>query len=133
MQKNDPASDLIPLVLATRMVHRQTRGSMPLGHMMERLNAVAYSLAATGPLYAMHGPRREPRRLSLEELALGVFRRGASELHFLDERPMLTRITVARDTVQKAIQLYAVAGRDALDVDSERKVAIPMPSPGETR
>jgi hypothetical protein len=112
MQKKDPTSDLIPLVLATRIVHRQTRGSVPLGHMRARLTPVEFSWAPTGPLSPMHGPRRDPRRLSVEELALGVFRRGASELHFLDERPMLTRITVARDTVQTAIQLYSV-GREA--------------------
>jgi hypothetical protein len=108
MQPENPGQDLIPLALAVRIVYLQMRGKGPAAHVLERLNAVAYSLAAAGAMYAIEGPYRLARRLSREELAAAVFRRGATEIHFLDERPVLTKIAVTRESVEKTIKVIAI-------------------------
>jgi hypothetical protein len=104
--------DLMPLTLAVRIVYLQSRDSRPAAHVTERLNAVAYSLAEVGALYAIEGRYRLARRLSREELAAGIFRHGATELHFLDDRPMLTNIAVSRESVQKTIKVIAIQRED---------------------
>jgi hypothetical protein len=104
----NPRQDLIPLALAVRIVYLQTRGKGPAAHVLERMNALAYRLAEIGAVYAVEGPYRLARPLSREELAAAVFRRGATELHFLDERPMLTSIAVTRESVKKTIKVIAI-------------------------
>lgn len=104
----NPRQDLIPLALAVRIVYLQTPNSRPAAHVMERLDAVAYSLAEVGAIYAIVGQYRLARRLSREELAAGIFRHGATELHFLDDRPMLTNLAVTRESVKKSIKVIAI-------------------------
>jgi hypothetical protein len=108
MEAEDPGQDFIPLALAVRIVYLQTRGVGPEAHVLERLNAVAYSLAEVGAVYAIEGPYRLARRLSREELASAVFRHGATEIHFLDDRPVLTNLAVTRESVEMAIKLIAI-------------------------
>jgi hypothetical protein len=109
MSSDNPQDDLIPLAIAVRILYAHFHGTeRPVAHVLERLNALAYSLADVGGTYAIEGEYRLARRLSREELASGVFRHGATELHFLDERPMLTRIAVSRDTVERTIQELAL-------------------------
>jgi hypothetical protein len=105
MQTENPGQDLIPLALAVRIVYLQTRGMRPTAHVSERLNAMAYSLAEAGGVYAIEGHYRLARRLSREELAAAVFRHGATEIHFLDDRPTLTNIAVKRKSLEKAIKV----------------------------
>jgi hypothetical protein len=110
----NPREDLIPLALAVRIVYLQTRGNGAAAHVLERLNAVAYSLAGIGAIYAIDGPYRLARPLSREELAAAVFRQGATEMHFLDDRPMLKRIAVTRESVEKTIKVMALTKETSL-------------------
>jgi hypothetical protein len=100
--------DLVPLALAARIVYLQTCGTRRPAHVMERLNAAAYWLAEVGAMYAIEGRYRLARRLIRADLAAGVFRYGATELHFLDDRPMLTNIAVTRESVKKTIKVIAL-------------------------
>lgn len=92
--------DLVPLPFAARVVYLLAHGMpLPEEHLLERLNGLAYSLAGETTLYAVDGA--EVRALPKEELAGGLFRNGAAEFHFIDERPPIQHLGVTRDGVEK--------------------------------
>ena len=96
--------ELIPLSLATRLVYLRAYGAPPpSAHLLNRLDALAYSIAEFAAIYAMDAAHEPPRQLSREELATGLFRGGGTELHFLDQRPALTLIGVTEEGIAKTV------------------------------
>jgi hypothetical protein len=94
--------DLIVLPIAAYRVYVRAYGSAPpTAHLMHRLIGLAYSLAAVGTIFAIDGANCSPRLISREELSGGVFRHGAKELHFLDDRLPITHIGVTRESIEK--------------------------------
>ena len=103
--------DLVPLPFAARVVYLLAHGlPLPEEHLMERLNGLAYSLAGETTLYAVDG--EQVRALRKAELADGLFRNGAAEFQFIDERPPIQHIGVTRDGVEKT----AVRVAEALEI-----------------
>jgi hypothetical protein len=97
---------LVPVPLAARMLYQRVHGALPPDlHLADRLNGLAYRLARRCGVYAMDGTRSSPRWLSPEEVALGYFRYGAKELHFLDERTPLRAIGVTRECIEAAARV----------------------------
>ncbi|HKQ27057.1 MAG TPA: hypothetical protein VJT77_00570, partial [Burkholderiales bacterium] len=95
---------LVPLPFAVRMVYLLAHGfEPPAEHFLDRLNGLAYSLAAASTMYVLEGPELPPRPLRPDELAGGHFRNGAQEFRFLDDRPSIAHIGVTRDGIEKAI------------------------------
>lgn len=91
---------LVPLPLAARRVYAHAHGDeLPALHLDERLNAVAYAIAAGETIFAVLGPTLRP--LAPRELAAGFFRKGAAELHFIDERPPLVELAVPADAIER--------------------------------
>ena len=103
------AQELIPLAVAVRILYGCLHGiQRQVGHVAERLNGFAYSLAASGAMYTIVGEYRLARRVSRKELAIGFFRNAATELHFLDGRPTLTGMAVTRKTLASAVRRLAL-------------------------
>lgn len=98
-----PLNELVPLPFAARMVYLLTRGSLPPAHhLTDRLNGLAYALAARTTLYALDGAVSRP--FLPEELAAGYFRNGAEEFRFIDSGHSITQIGVTKSGVATAIE-----------------------------
>jgi hypothetical protein len=91
--------DLVPVPLAARIVYERAYGAPPpVAHLDHRLDGLAYRLASVGPLYAA---LEEPRRLSRQEIATGLFRKGGKEFHFLDERAPILHLGVTQECIER--------------------------------
>ena len=92
--------ELVPLPVAARKVYAQAYGDdLPALHLDERLNGLAYAIAAEETIFAVLGPSLRP--LTPRELAAGFFRKGAAELHFVDDRPPLVELAVPADAIER--------------------------------
>lgn len=120
MNTADSLHDLVPLALAVRLVYLHAYGSPPpTAHLVDRLNGLAYSLAAFATMYAIEEATHTPRPLSRDELSVGHFRHGGKELHFLDERPPITHIGVTLVGIEKtANALLRASAQAAAAVDA---------------
>jgi hypothetical protein len=102
MSINNSQHNFVPLALAARLVYLEAYDFAPGAHLSNRLNNLADALARSGTMYAVEDGKL--RAISGEELSAGLFRHGAAELHFLDERPPLTRLLVTKESVDATVK-----------------------------
>ena len=92
----------MPLSLATRAVHAAVYPVAVLD--TSRLLGIAHVMAALIPMYA-YDPRngQDLRRLSAQELLIGLFRHNAHELYFKDGRAAIVDVAVESAAVAQVI------------------------------
>jgi hypothetical protein len=72
----------------------------------ELLDAIASTLSLVGPVYEFDtNPDALPREIGKEDLEEGIFRGGANELHFPDDRPPKRLLAVAAEDVTATIEV----------------------------
>jgi hypothetical protein len=104
--------ELVPLELAVRSVHERAYPERTLvAFLEEHLNGIAYAVAALVPLYELNGSG-EVRAITRDELQHGYFRRGARELHFLDNRPSLRALAVTASGMETVVRSILAAKDD---------------------
>jgi hypothetical protein len=105
--------ELVPLRQAALLVWQRIYASdEPLSAAKEEmLDAIASTFARVGPVYAFDAnPDPLPREIGRDELEEGIFRGGANELRFPDERPPKRLLAVATEDVTATIQALKEAG-----------------------
>ncbi len=99
--------DLVPLNVAARRIFQ--RVYLQFHHPQstpgpDQLNGVASALCGLAPVYALDAGGAA-RRLSAEDLSGGLFRGGARELLFLDDREPIRNLAVSSAEVERAARL----------------------------
>jgi hypothetical protein len=106
------AADFVPLSSAAATAYLSLadngrRREVPLADGL--LDVVAIALAACVPIYAARGD--EPLKpLKDADLFRGMFRHGATRLHFADGRPSYDRLAVTRADLASALGWLRRAG-----------------------
>jgi hypothetical protein len=127
-QAGQPPANLVLLHIAVRMVYAAVyhRSDKPEAVTHERLSGIAQCMAALVPLYSGVSTHTVARRLSQEDLAGAMVRRGGKEIHFLDGRPALLTVSVSRTGIDHVIGLLEGAWE-------ERRGRLRVKSPAEVR
>jgi hypothetical protein len=108
-----PAHDLVPLDLAAAMIFRRVYEEQMLVGVASRdgahIDGIAYTIAAMCPIYVYEADGRAVRQLSEQEVARGLFRNGARELHFIDGRPSVRNLAVATASIEAVLKALQFA------------------------
>ena len=108
--------EYLPLARAAVLVHERVFPEEKHKE-MKTLDLLALALSAVTTIYQSDDATGEIRPLAAEEVAEGVFTRGATRLEFPD-RPTLRFLVVRRDALESAITALVedplVAGRVSL-------------------
>jgi hypothetical protein len=125
-QAGQPPANLVLLHIAVRMVyaavyHRRDKLEA-VTH--ERLSGIAQCMAALVPLYIAGTTHTMARRLSQEDLAGAIVRRGGTEIHFTDGRPALLTVCVSRTGIGHVIALLEGAWDEVLPSTPEERAKL---------
>ena len=104
--RSDSAHERIPLDLAVATIFRDVyrdRFQRTPSRGAAHLDGLAYTIAELWPIYVYEGDGSTSRQLTREEVAKGLFRRGAKELHFVDGRAPIRNLAVSARVVKAAV------------------------------
>jgi hypothetical protein len=117
--------EYIPLARAAALVHEKLFPEEKLKE-TKTLDLLALALSTVTPLYQRDDSTGEIRPLTAEEIAEGIFTRGATRIEYPD-RPTLRFLVVRREAVDGAIKALVddplVAGRVSLTLRQGSKSA----------
>jgi hypothetical protein len=109
------AHDLVPLEIAATAIMVRVYEHRPGETVNSReldLDAVCYTIAMLCPIYTHDDTGGGLRMLTQDEISIGVFRRGARELHFVDGRPAVFNLAVPADKVPSIVSAINAALRE---------------------
>jgi hypothetical protein len=107
---------LLPLTLAVGLVRNKIYDDRPLTDQGRDgdFNMLANLIAEAVPIYEYSlDASRPPRAVRRHELAGGMFRKGAQELHFIDGRPPLRHMAVNATDLECVLALLREPQRAA--------------------